>query len=96
MVDDSGEYRISPHGLTTSEFASEVYRIKPDDPLSAHAEIRWTEALSRDDWQVRIETRTEMWADRETFFIRAKLEAFEKEHRVFERNWDRNVRRDMV
>lgn len=96
VVDDSGEYRISPHGLTTSEFASEVYRIKPDDPLSAHAEIRWTEALSRDDWQVRIETRTEMWADRETFFIRAKLEAFEKEHRVFERNWDRNVRRDMV
>ncbi len=38
----------------------------------------------------------EMWADRETFFIRAKLEAFEKEHRVFERNWDRKVRRDMV
>jgi hypothetical protein len=96
VVDDSGEHRISPHGLTTSEIASEVYRIRPDDPLSAHVEIHWTEALSRDDWQVRIETRTEMWADRETFFIRAHLEAFEGDQQVFVQHWDRQVSRDLV
>ncbi|MFQ5761174.1 MAG: CocE/NonD family hydrolase, partial [Acidiferrobacterales bacterium] len=96
VVDDFGEHCISPHGLTTSEIASEVYRIKPDNPLSAHVEIHWTEALSRDDWQVRIETHTEMWANDETFFIRAKLEAFEEERRVFVRHWDRQIARDLV
>jgi hypothetical protein len=96
VVDDSGEHRISPHGLTTSEIASEVYRIRPDDPLSAHAEIHWTEALSRDDWQVRIETRTEMWADTESFFIRAHLEAFEGHQQVFVQHWDRRVSRHLV
>lgn len=96
IVDDFGEYCILSHGLTTSEISSEIYRIKPDDPLSAHAEIHWTEALSRDGWRVRIETHTEMWANTENFFIRAQLEAFEGNQRVFVRDWDRQVARNLV
>lgn len=96
IVDDSGEHRISSHGLTTSEIASEVYRIKPSDPLSARAEIHWTETLSREDWQVCIETRTEMWADTESFFVRAHLEAFEGGQKVFVQHWDRQVSRHLV
>ena len=96
IVDDFGEHRIQAHGLTTSEVARETYSIHPDDPLSARAEIYWTEMLYRGDWRVRTETRTKMWADRDYFFIRAKLEAFEGEHAVFVRSWDRRIPRDMT
>jgi putative CocE/NonD family hydrolase len=96
VLDDAGEHCILPHRLTTSETASEVYRIKPDDPLSAHAKIHWTQTLSRDNWQVRIETHTEMWANTESFFIRAHLEAFDGNQQVFSRHWDRQIARDLV
>ena len=96
IEDDFGEQRIESHGLTMSAIARETYRILPDDPLSALAEARWTEVLSRGDWRVRTETRTVLWADQERFYIRAKLEAFEGEQRVFARQWDRSVERDML
>ena len=96
IVDDFGEHRIQAHGLTTSEVARETYSIHPDDPLSARAEIYWTEMLYRGDWRVRTETRTKMWADRDYFFIRAELEAFEGEHAVFVRSCDRRIPRDMT
>ncbi len=35
-------------------------------------------------------------SDRDNFHIEAKLEAFEGDERIFERDWTRGIRRDMV
>jgi hypothetical protein len=96
IVDDFGARRIKPHGLEVGMTARETYSIKPDDPLSAKAETHWTMTIGRDDWRVRTETYTTQWADRENFFIRAEMEAFEGETRVFHRAWDRKIPRDNV
>ena len=95
-MDDFGARRIQPHGLLTDEVARETYRIHREDPLSARAEIHWSERLQRDDWQVRTETKTQMWADRTHFFVHATLEAYEADARVFERTWDRQIARKLV
>ena len=96
VINDFGEQRILDHDLSTGEISRVTHRIRADDPLSARAETHWTETVSRGDWRVRCESRTTMWSDRDTFHIEATLEAFEGDERVFEREWTRSVRRDMV
>ena len=75
---------------------TETYRIQAGDPLSCRAEIHWTESLSRDEWSVRTETNTVMWADQEHFHIQADLEALENNDRLFNRSWTRKIRRQLV
>ena len=96
VINDFGEQRILDHDLSTGEISRVTHRIRGDDPLSARAETHWTETVSRGDWRVRCESRTMMWSDRDNFHIEASLEAFEGDERVFEREWTRSVRRDMV
>ena len=96
IVDDFGEQRNSHHGLTTSLVARENYRVLPSQPLSARADIHWTVTMAREDWRVRTETRSEMWADRTHFYIHAGLTAYEGRSEVYSRHWDRKIRRDLV
>ena len=96
IVDDFGARRIRPHGLEVGSVARETYTIRPDDPLSAVAETRWSMTMGRDDWHVRTETHTRQWADRDSFFIHAEMAAFEGDARVFHRVWDRKIPRDNV
>jgi putative CocE/NonD family hydrolase len=96
ILDDFGERRTSGHGLATSQVARETHTIHPDDPTSARVLIHWTTSLARGKWQVRTETRSEMFADGEHFFVRAELDAYEDDRRVFNRRWDRQIPRDMV
>ena len=96
ITDDFGKSRIKSHGLITDEVCTEAYRIQAGDPLSCRAEIHWAEHLARDDWSVRTETNTVMWADREHFHIQADLEAFENEERFFNHSWTRKVQRKLV
>ena len=94
--DDFGEKLIKAHGLAAAQSCREVYRIGPDDPLSAAAECRWTTELRRDGWRARTESRSTLTADAETFHIDAELEAFEGDERVFHKTWQRAVPRDFL
>ncbi len=93
ITEDFGQHRIAPHGLVAGERVREVYTVDPNDPLTARAEIDWTEELSRNDWSVRTHTRTLMRGDAEHFHIEAKLEAFEGEELAYEHKWQRKVKR---
>ncbi|MFP6740969.1 MAG: CocE/NonD family hydrolase [Alphaproteobacteria bacterium] len=95
-VNDFGEQRITEHGLVGGEIARETFTIDPDDPLSARMETHWTETFGRGDWSLRIETRTTLTADLEAFFIQSEIEAFEGDERIYHRDWDRSIPRDMV
>ena len=94
LLDDFGTHRNLTHGLESGGIAREIYRIRDDDPLSARAETHWTETVGRGDWQTRIEARQEQWCDQSDFHLRAELEAFEGQERVFHRIWKRSVARD--
>ncbi|MBV8399563.1 MAG: CocE/NonD family hydrolase, partial [Acetobacteraceae bacterium] len=70
-----GVKRIERIGLEIgTEFRSR-YHVEEDSPVSAVAEVRGTDTLSRGAWQIRIETELNVSCTREAFVVSAALRA---------------------
>jgi len=93
--EDTGDV-VEPHGLTHGERVQERWSIRPDDPLSARAEARWEQRLSRGDWSVRTLVETTMTGTLTDLRMTARLTAWEGEAQVFRRDWDTAVTRRFV
>jgi len=96
LFDDFGAREDLDHGLMTGSVARETWSIHPDDPLSARGKIHWTQELGRGDWSVRTETFSEMWSDADWLHLTARIEAYEGDDLIFERDFSRKVARDFV
>jgi hypothetical protein len=72
------------------------FRIGQVDPGAARAEMALTTRLRRDDWAIRIETRTQLTATGDDFVLVASVETFESERSVFRREWNVRVPRQFV
>jgi putative CocE/NonD family hydrolase len=94
IEEDSGLTENLAHGLATRETMRECFAIRPDDPLSARSEFRWTQTLSRGDWRVSTEARAEMWADATHLHMRARVTAHEGDREVFARDYQERVERN--
>lgn len=93
---DDGKLRDDTHGLITESTCEETWKIHPDDPLCASGHYLWNLTHSRDDWSIR--TRCEAWlhADETSFHPRAKIEAWEGDEKIFEREFSRKIPRNGV
>jgi hypothetical protein len=96
IVDDFGEVRDLEHGLANGSIARETWTIHPDDPLSASGKTHWTQTLSRNGWSVRTESSAEMRSDAQSFMVHARIEAYEGEKLVFERNFEESIPRNLL
>ena len=97
VVVNTGETEIAAaDGLIARELRDETYTIRPDDPLSAISECRWTIERRRGDWSIRSETVTRLTMDATHIFITASLEAFEGDARVCERSWTDKIERQLM
>ena len=96
IEDDFGKVQDADHGLITSSIARERWSIHPDDPLSARGTLHWSNELGRGDWSIRTETYSEMWSDAETFFLKARVEAYEGDALIYERDIKDQIPRDQM
>ncbi len=97
IVEDAGaECENLDHGLITREISREVWSIRPDDPTSAEATIRWTQELSRGEWKVKTDAEARMWCDAEQLHFEAELTAMDGDEEVFRREWRESVERRFV
>jgi putative CocE/NonD family hydrolase len=94
VLDDYGVIEDDNHGLRVGTVVKETLRIHPDDPLCASGDIAWTQTLSRGDWSVRTEVQTKQWSDATDFFVTARVEGYEGDNLVFERDYDAQIERD--
>lgn len=85
--------RIEDIDLTLGYTVRKTFRISEHEPLSAQAEIEQKTVFRRGDWNVRVEARTAVRADHDSFRITAVLEAWEGGRAVFRREWDEPVPR---
>ena len=94
ILDDFGKVQDDEHGLISGAIARETWSIHPDDPLSARGTCHWTEEMERDGIRLRTETTCEMWSDATTFYLRARLEAWENDKLIYERDHSDQIARD--
>ena len=88
--------RIDRIGLELGTESKSRFHIEEDDPLSAVAELRRTQTMSRDDWQIRIETQMRLSCTRDAFLLQGGLRAWEGANEVCHREWDRSIPRDFL
>ena len=96
VVNDDGRYRLPDADVTVTRAGEEAYTSVANDVDSVRGETIWERALERDGWSVRTVTRTVLTSDAERFYLRAELDAYEGDRRVFSRNWDETIPRDLV
>jgi hypothetical protein len=95
-VENEGIRRLEGHEMETGGWRQSDYSIKPDDPLSARADITSKRQYSRGGWKVSSATRIVFSSTETHFTVRATLDAYEKDQRVFNRSWSFEIPRDHV
>ncbi len=88
--------RIDRLGLELGTRYESQFHVEENDPLSAVAELRNTQTLSRNEWQVRIETRLRLSSTADAFRLQGSLRAWEGPNEVCHRDWDRSIPRDFL
>src|SRR5262249_25072461 len=69
--------RIDRIGLELGSEGKSRFHVRDDDPLSAVAELRRTQTMSRASWHIRIETEMQLSCTRDAFLLRGGLRASE-------------------
>ena len=96
VVDDFGKTRDLDHGLITGAKATKRWDIHPEDPNSARAQVHWTDEFERGELRLRTETSSEMWSDSRNFYLKARLEAFENDRLIYEKDIHETLPRNCV
>ncbi|MDF1729198.1 MAG: CocE/NonD family hydrolase [Sulfitobacter sp.] len=96
IEDDFGLNRDSDHGLVSGGVARETWSIHPDDPLSAEGRCHWTEEMGREGLRLRTETYSRMTSDVDHFHLTARLEAYENDRLIYERDVTESRARDCM
>jgi uncharacterized protein len=94
--DDMRIERIDRIGLELGTAGKSQFHVEEDDPLSAVVELRRIQTMSRDAWQVRIETRMRLSCTQNAFLLQGSLRAWEGTNEVCHREWDRSIPRDFM
>jgi len=96
VINDQGMKRIEDTGTDIERRTNEWYSFAADDFGSPRGETYCIRGFYREDWAVRTITRTVLTCDPQNFYLRAELDAYEGDTRVFSKNWSRTIPRDLV
>jgi hypothetical protein len=88
--------RIDRIGLELGTQNKSTFHVEENDPLSATKELRRTQTMAREAWQIRIETQMRLSCNGDAFLLQASLRAWEGANEVCRREWDRSIARDFL
>jgi predicted type IV restriction endonuclease len=93
IFDDYGIVEDDHHKLQMGTIVREKFSIHPDDPLCASGEVHWTQTLKRNKWNIRTEIYNSLTSDKQNFYMLAKVEAYEDEKLIFEKDFNEKISR---
>jgi len=96
VVNDEGVYRIEDIDLEIETRSTESSVFRDDDFDSLRRETRWVRRFKRGTWEVKTNAHTLLTSSPTHFHIRAELDAYEGDSRMFSRSWDKKIPRDLV
>jgi hypothetical protein len=88
--------RIDRIGLELGTEYKSRFHVEEDDPLSAVGELRQTQTMSREAWQIRIEAQMRLSCTRNAFLLLGSLRAWEGANEICHREWGRSIPRDFI
>lgn len=96
ICDDFGKVEDADHGLVNGSIARERWTIHPDNPISARGKCHWSDEMGRGGWMLRTETFSEMWSDETHFHLTARIEAYENDKLIYQRDLTDTIPRDQM
>jgi hypothetical protein len=96
VVKDLGVVRFDDIDLELARRADERYSWVADDVGWVRGEVTWTMGFARGDWAVETRTHTVLTSTPTDFRLRAQLDAYEGDERVFAHSWRLAIPRDHV
>jgi hypothetical protein len=96
VINDNGVKRINEIDLEMGRSAKEWYTYTGDDFNSVMGKTVCQRTFRRKDWNVRTRTQTVITSTSKDFQIRAELDAYETNARVFSENWITSIPRKLV
>ncbi|MGF1503488.1 MAG: CocE/NonD family hydrolase [Paracoccaceae bacterium] len=96
VVNNDARYVLDETGLEIGRTARETYSYVGNDYASLRGEVSQDRTFRRGAWTVLTRTHTTLTATETDFQIRATLDAYEGDARIFSRSWDEEIPRDLV
>ncbi len=96
VVNNDARYRLDTHGMEVGRETRETYAYYNNDYATVRGFVEQVRHFRRDAWEVMTVTRTTLTASPTHFLIRATLDAYQGDARVFSRSWDEAIPRDLM
>ncbi|MDR0253796.1 MAG: CocE/NonD family hydrolase, partial [Brucellaceae bacterium] len=94
IYEDTGMSMHPDTGLAAGQTREEQWSIDPDNPLSMKGVCEWVTFMERDDWKLKTIAGAQMICTETTWIISGRLQAFEGEKMVFEKDYSAEIPRD--
>ena len=91
---NSGRYVIDDINLETGTSRQEIWKVHPDSPETASAEISFNSYSKRAHWKIAHSVKCLMHLDANTYHINALLDANENDKPIFNHQFKTSVARD--
>jgi putative CocE/NonD family hydrolase len=95
VTNNDPQYRLDNINWAMQKDVTEKYSYKSNNYDTLRGEVISTRKFKRDDWEVSTTTRTILTSTRTHFWIRAMLDAYEGDTRMFSKTWDERVPRGL-
>ncbi|HEV7321878.1 MAG TPA: CocE/NonD family hydrolase [Ensifer sp.] len=96
IYEDTGLSEHPDTGLATQDIRDETWSIAPDDPLSMIGTSTWTCIARREGWSVRTVSTATLHCTEDDWITEAEVVAYEGETKIFEKHFEKRVRRDLM
>ena len=94
VIASTGRYIIDNINLETGTSRQEIWKVHPDHPETASAEISFISYSKRANWKIAHDVKCHMHLDTDAYHIDALLNAQENDKPIFNRQFKKSVVRD--
>jgi hypothetical protein len=96
VLNNDPRLRLEETGVAFGRNVEECYSFRNNRYDTVRGEVVQERSFQRAGWQVRTLTHTVLTSTADAFLIRATLDAYEGDVRVFAKSWDERIPRDLI
>ena len=96
VINNDAKIRLDDINWTMEKNVEEKYIYRNNNYDTLRGEVTSERRFERDDWSVYTKTHTILTSTKTHFIIRATLDAYEGDVRVYSKTWDEMVNRDLL